>query len=145
MPIVVQLDVMLARRKVKSKALAEYVGRYETPACALNIALPDIELTLSDSALLISFTARGGYPTKESPQPAPPPAPLAFIGPDRVTVLDIDAEDLFGEFLRDVFRRTDAQRFQNRKTTQCKKSHRQFYFSHVRISANESKTKLGQS
>lgn len=26
MPIVVQLDVMLARRKVKSKALAEYVG-----------------------------------------------------------------------------------------------------------------------
>lgn len=26
MPIVVQLDVMLARRKVKSKALAEFVG-----------------------------------------------------------------------------------------------------------------------
>ena len=26
MPIVVQLDVMLARRKVKSKALAEHVG-----------------------------------------------------------------------------------------------------------------------
>jgi putative transcriptional regulator len=26
MPIVIQLDVMLARRKVKSKALAEYVG-----------------------------------------------------------------------------------------------------------------------
>ena len=26
MPIVVQLDVMLARRKVKSKQLAEYVG-----------------------------------------------------------------------------------------------------------------------
>ena len=26
MPIVVQLDVMLAKRKVKSKALAEYVG-----------------------------------------------------------------------------------------------------------------------
>jgi len=26
MPIVVQLDVMLARRKVKSKDLAEYVG-----------------------------------------------------------------------------------------------------------------------
>lgn len=26
MPIIVQLDVMLARRKVKSKALAEYVG-----------------------------------------------------------------------------------------------------------------------
>lgn len=26
MPIVVQLDVMLARRKVKSKELAEYVG-----------------------------------------------------------------------------------------------------------------------
>ena len=26
MPIVVQLDVMLARRKVKAKALAEYVG-----------------------------------------------------------------------------------------------------------------------
>lgn len=26
MPIVVRLDVMLARRKVKSKALAEYVG-----------------------------------------------------------------------------------------------------------------------
>lgn len=26
MPILVQLDVMLARRKVKSKALAEYVG-----------------------------------------------------------------------------------------------------------------------
>lgn len=26
MPIVVQLDVMLARRKIKSKALAEFVG-----------------------------------------------------------------------------------------------------------------------
>ena len=26
MPIIVQLDVMLAKRKVKSKALAEYVG-----------------------------------------------------------------------------------------------------------------------
>lgn len=26
MPIVIQLDVMLARRKVKSKELAEYVG-----------------------------------------------------------------------------------------------------------------------
>ena len=26
MPIVVQLDVMLARRKVKSKALAEFIG-----------------------------------------------------------------------------------------------------------------------
>lgn len=26
MPIVVQLDLMLARRKVRSKALAEYVG-----------------------------------------------------------------------------------------------------------------------
>jgi putative transcriptional regulator len=26
MPIIVQLDVMLARRKVKSKVLAEYVG-----------------------------------------------------------------------------------------------------------------------
>ena len=26
MPIIVQLDVMLARRKVKSKALAEFVG-----------------------------------------------------------------------------------------------------------------------
>lgn len=26
MPIVVQLDIMLARRKVKSKALAEHVG-----------------------------------------------------------------------------------------------------------------------
>jgi len=29
MPIVVQLDVMLARRKVKSKALAEHVGMTE--------------------------------------------------------------------------------------------------------------------
>lgn len=26
MPIIVQLDVMLARRKVKSKALAEFIG-----------------------------------------------------------------------------------------------------------------------
>ena len=29
MPIVVQLDVMLARRKVRSKALAEHVGMTE--------------------------------------------------------------------------------------------------------------------
>jgi CubicO group peptidase (beta-lactamase class C family) len=91
-----------ARANPSPERLAEYVGRYETPACTLNIALPDIELTLRDSVLLISFTARGGYPTKESPQPAPPPAPLAFIGPDRVTGLDNDAEDLYGEFLRDV-------------------------------------------
>ena len=82
--------------------LVEYAGRYETPACALNIALPDIELVLRDSSLWISFTARGGYPTKETPQPAPPAARLAFTGPDRVMALDPDAEDQHGEFLRDA-------------------------------------------
>ena len=82
--------------------LVEYAGRYETPACVLNIALPDIELALRGSSLWISFTARGGYPTKESPQQAPPAARLAFSGPDRVIVLDHDAEDQHGEFLRDA-------------------------------------------
>jgi CubicO group peptidase (beta-lactamase class C family) len=85
-----------------SGELVEYAGRYETPACALNIALPDIALVLRDSSLWISFTARGGYPTKESPQPAPPAARLAFSGPDRVMALDHDAEDQHGEFLRDA-------------------------------------------
>jgi CubicO group peptidase (beta-lactamase class C family) len=84
-----------------SDRLVEYAGRYETPACALNIALPDIELVLRESSLWISFTARGGYPTKESPQPAPPAARLAFSGPDRIMALDHDAEDQHGEFLRD--------------------------------------------
>jgi CubicO group peptidase (beta-lactamase class C family) len=82
--------------------LGEYVAHYQTPAGPLNIALPDIELILDDSSLLMRFTARGGYPTKESPQPVPPPTRLAFCGRDRVMALDSDAEDLHGEFLRNA-------------------------------------------
>lgn len=85
-----------------AETLSEYAGRYETPACALNIALADLEVVVRDAALWISFTARGGYPTKESPQPAPPAARLAFSGVDRVVAVDHDAEDQHGEFLRDA-------------------------------------------
>lgn len=81
--------------------LMPYTGRYQTPPCELNIALPDIELTIRDGGLFMEFHARGGYPTRDSPQPPPAPLRLAFCGVDQVIALDETAEDLRGDFLRD--------------------------------------------
>ncbi|MBI3732508.1 MAG: beta-lactamase family protein [Chloroflexi bacterium] len=82
--------------------MASYAGRYATPDCALNIALPDIELSLGDGGLTARFYPRGGYPTRDSPQPAPPPTRVAFCATDRVFALDPPHEGTEGEFLRDA-------------------------------------------
>jgi hypothetical protein len=72
--------------------LAEYVGRYAGPASALDLAL-------DGGRLMLSIIVTGEFPVDELP-PIPPPAPLAFYGPDRVMVPDGPSKGARGEFLR---------------------------------------------
>jgi CubicO group peptidase (beta-lactamase class C family) len=56
----------------------EYLGTYTGP-------LFDVELTRSDGGLVLVWTSKGGFPTKESPPlPSPPPEPVAFYERDRL-------------------------------------------------------------
>ncbi|MBI5877870.1 MAG: beta-lactamase family protein [Chloroflexi bacterium] len=81
--------------------LGEYAGTYALPPTELNVALEDVIVSVEDDHLLARFNPRGGYPTKDSPQPPRSPTRLAFCGVDRVLALDDPAEDAPGEFLRD--------------------------------------------
>jgi CubicO group peptidase (beta-lactamase class C family) len=74
--------------------LAEYAGRYEA-------ALDTCELSVRDGGLILRYTPKGGFPTKDSPAPpAPPEVRLAPCGEDRIVALDEPFKSTRGEFLR---------------------------------------------
>jgi hypothetical protein len=74
--------------------LAPYLGRYVS-------ALSDLELRLDDGQLTVHLIPKGGFPVKGSPaSPPPPPARAAFIGRDRLMVLEGLMKGRQGEFLR---------------------------------------------
>jgi hypothetical protein len=78
--------------------MSPYLGRYTS-------ALSDIELRVEDGHLMMVMIPKGGFPVKDTPPPPPPPpARAAFIGPDRVVILDGLMKGRQGEFLR----RTDG-------------------------------------
>ncbi len=81
--------------------LAEFAGTYALLPTELNVALEDVIISVEGDHLMARFNPRGGYPTKDSPQPPTPPTRLAFCGADRVLAIDNPAEDTPSEFLRD--------------------------------------------
>jgi CubicO group peptidase (beta-lactamase class C family) len=77
-----------------AEEMAPFLGRYTG-------ALSDIELRVSDGNLVFQVIPNGGFPFRDAPpSPAPPPAPAAFIGPDRVVVTGGLMKGRMGEFLR---------------------------------------------
>jgi CubicO group peptidase (beta-lactamase class C family) len=74
--------------------MSPYLGRYTS-------ALSDIELRVEGGHLMVAMLPKGGFPVKDAPAPPPPPpARAAFIGPDRVVILDGLMKGRQGEFLR---------------------------------------------
>jgi CubicO group peptidase (beta-lactamase class C family) len=74
--------------------LAEYVGVYET-------SMMSIDVSLGETGLVVQVTSKGGFPTRDSPPfPSPPPTRLAFVGDDRVMLLDPPFAGDRTEFLR---------------------------------------------
>ena len=76
--------------------LSQYTAHYEGAA-------EDLQLKLSDGALMLTVIPKGGFPTPDSPpQPAPPPTKLALCGQDRAVALDEPFSGDQAEFLRAV-------------------------------------------
>jgi CubicO group peptidase (beta-lactamase class C family) len=74
--------------------MAPYLGRYTS-------ALSDIELRVDGGHLVVSMIPKGGFPVKDAPPPPPPPpAHAAFVGPDRLVILEGLMKGRQGEFLR---------------------------------------------
>lgn len=75
--------------------VAEYVGVYAAP-------MTDAEIVADDGVLTLKMIPKGGFPKPESPPfPAPPPAPLAFYGHDKVFVPEGSMVGAKGDFIRD--------------------------------------------
>ncbi len=75
--------------------LSAYAGTYESPGNRYELRLDEGRLVLQANpkvALAAQF---------ERKPPLPPPAYVAFCGPDRIVVLDGPTKDVQGEFLRD--------------------------------------------
>ena len=88
-------DVRPAVRERSSAELGAYVGRYESPGAVH-------ELRVEGASLAIRSESRVRLAKEfEREPPKPPPATVAFIGDDRILVLDGPTTDLQGEFLRD--------------------------------------------
>jgi CubicO group peptidase (beta-lactamase class C family) len=77
-------------------AAAELAGRYTAAAA-------DLELTLDGEDLVLQVTLKGGFPRRDSPPPPvqPDPARMAFIGPDRLMVLEGPAKGSRTQVIRE--------------------------------------------
>ncbi len=80
--------------EVAPEQLAEYAGRYTNP-------FADADLRLEDGRLVEHTLLKAGFPTKDSPLPPVPPAPLAFYEADRVFVPEGPFKGSRGDFVRD--------------------------------------------
>lgn len=85
-------------QELPAAELAQYAGRY-----ASNMS--EIELGVLAGRLIVQVVPKGGFPTIDTPPPpAPPPATLGVIAPDRLMVLDGET----AEAKLDVIRRGDG-------------------------------------
>jgi CubicO group peptidase (beta-lactamase class C family) len=74
--------------------MTPFLGRYTS-------ALSDIVLSIEGGQLWVRVVPKGGFPVKDTPPPPPPPpARGAFIGPNRVMILEGLMKGRQGEFLR---------------------------------------------
>ncbi|HEY6420096.1 MAG TPA: serine hydrolase domain-containing protein [Candidatus Binataceae bacterium] len=75
--------------------LAEYAGRYTN-------LLADTEITVGDDSLVVQTIPKGGFPTRNTKAfgPPPPPTRFAFVGADRIAMVEPPMSELQGEFLR---------------------------------------------
>ncbi len=73
---------------------AEYAGHYSA-------ALSDLDVTATDTGLVLQVIPKGGFPKKDTPPgPTPPPAPAVFTAPDRLLITDGPSAGNRGEVLR---------------------------------------------
>lgn len=74
---------------------ADYLGRYES-------RMGDVELAQTDGGLELRMEPKGGFPTPDTPpEPAPPPAPVAFASADELFVPEGIFKGSRATFLRD--------------------------------------------
>jgi CubicO group peptidase (beta-lactamase class C family) len=80
---------------MSAERLAEYAGRYTN-------LLGDTEITVGENALVMQTIPKGGFPTRETKPvgPLPPPTRFAFVGADRVAMVEPPMTEVQGEFLR---------------------------------------------
>lgn len=81
MPIVVRLDVMLALRKVKSKALAEYVGITEANLSLFKSGKVKGVRFETLEKICAYLNCQPGDLLQYVPEPAAPPTPLPAENP----------------------------------------------------------------
>lgn len=82
-------------REATEEELALYAGRYTSRMATL-------DLTVSEGALVLNATPKGGFPKPDSPPPpAPPPIKLKLYAQDRAVGLEPPFKDARVEFLRD--------------------------------------------
>ena len=84
------------RLTLSAKELAAYAGHHSA-------ALSDLNVTATESGLVLQVIPKGGFPKKDTPPgPTPPPAPAAFTAPDRLIITDGPSAGNRGEVLRDA-------------------------------------------
>jgi CubicO group peptidase (beta-lactamase class C family) len=78
-----------------SSSLSEYCGKYSA-------ALNDLEVSLDGQKLMVQPHPNGGFPTQDTPPDSAPPPPfrVAFIGRDRIAMVEPPMKEVQGEFLR---------------------------------------------
>ncbi|MBX3053846.1 MAG: beta-lactamase family protein [Caldilineaceae bacterium] len=82
------------RLTLSPQELAEYAGHYRA-------ALSDLDVTATDTGLMLQVIPKGGFPKKDTPPgPTPPPAPALFTAPDRLLITDGPSAGNRGEVLR---------------------------------------------
>ena len=82
------------RLTLSANQLAEYAGYYSA-------ALSDLDVTATDTGLVLQVIPKGGFPKKDTPPgPTPPPAPAVFTAPDRLLITDGPSAGNRGEVLR---------------------------------------------
>ena len=79
---------------LEPERLLEYAGLYTNP-------FADADLRIENGRLVEHTIGKVGFPTKDSPPPVVPPAPLAFYDEDRIFVPDGVFEGERADFVRD--------------------------------------------